>query len=99
VSPIIEKLKQNEQFKNMEFTKIGNIKEGYDDGNEDGAGEKLLYLLQRMGVENIMVIVTVHDLGLKGRLGADFYRMVLSRARELLQLLHSKLMTIETITD
>jgi len=31
--------------------------EGYDDGNEEGCGEKLLAQLQKMGVENIMIVV------------------------------------------
>jgi|TARA_B110000285_G_scaffold229100_1_gene293240 hypothetical protein len=31
--------------------------EGYDDGNEEGSGEKLLLQLQKMGVENILIIV------------------------------------------
>lgn len=31
--------------------------EGYDDDGEIGAGEKLLYLLERMGIENIVLIV------------------------------------------
>ena len=35
------------------------ITEGYDDSNEEGGGEKLLGLLQRMGVENILIMVFV----------------------------------------
>jgi len=37
-------------------TKDGTL-EGYDDGQEEGSGEKLLALLQKMGVENILIIV------------------------------------------
>jgi putative IMPACT (imprinted ancient) family translation regulator len=31
--------------------------ENYEDDGEDGAGEKLLHLLQKMGVENIFIVV------------------------------------------
>jgi hypothetical protein len=33
--------------------------EGFDDGGEEGTGQKLLHLLQKMGVENILIIVCV----------------------------------------
>jgi len=33
------------------------IGEGFDDDGEEGCGEKLLRLLQKMGIENIIVIV------------------------------------------
>ena len=33
------------------------ISEGFDDDGEEGAGEKLLRLLTKMGIENIIVIV------------------------------------------
>jgi putative IMPACT (imprinted ancient) family translation regulator len=33
------------------------ISEGYDDDGEEGSGEKLLRLLQKMGIENIVVVV------------------------------------------
>ena len=35
------------------------VTEGYDDSNEEGCGQKLLSLLQRMGVENILIIVYI----------------------------------------
>ena len=41
----------NEQNNNME------LYENYEDDGEEGAGEKLLHLLQKMGVENIFIIV------------------------------------------
>ena len=33
------------------------ISEGFDDDGEEGSGEKLLRLLQKMGIENIILIV------------------------------------------
>jgi len=35
------------------------VTEGYDDSNEEGCGQKLLSLLQRMGVENILIVVYI----------------------------------------
>ncbi len=35
------------------------VTEGYDDSNEEGCGQKMLSLLQRMGVENILIIVYI----------------------------------------
>ena len=37
----------------------GTIIEGFDDDGEAGSGEKLLGLLQKMEVENIIVIICV----------------------------------------
>lgn len=37
--------------------------EGFDDDGEDGAGEKLLHLLQKMEIENIVVIVCIWNNG------------------------------------
>jgi putative IMPACT (imprinted ancient) family translation regulator len=37
----------------------GEMEEGYDDSGEEGAGEKLLHLLQKMEIENIMIIVCI----------------------------------------
>jgi hypothetical protein len=63
--------------------------EGYDDDGEIGAGEKLLYLLERMGIENIVIIVCVWDDYEPGRLGLDLFRIVLEKAKELLVTLHA----------
>ena len=37
--------------------------EGFDDDGEDGSGDKLLGLLQKMEIENILVIVCVWPTG------------------------------------
>ena len=39
------------------------IAEGFDDDGTDGAGEKLLYLLQKMRIENIVLIVCIWNNG------------------------------------
>ena len=41
------------------------IAEGFDDAGEDGAGEKLLHLLQKMEIENIVVIVCIWNSGVQ----------------------------------
>jgi hypothetical protein len=39
------------------------IAEGFDDDGEEGAGEKLLGLLQKMEIENILLIVCIWNSG------------------------------------
>ena len=35
------------------------VAEGYEDGTEEGCGQKLLGQLQKMGVENILIVVFI----------------------------------------
>lgn len=64
------------------------LAEGFDDDGEDGAGEKILHLLQRMEIENIVLIVCIWNSGVKigsqQIKGGEFFRIVIERARELL---------------
>ena len=66
------------------------LQEGFDDDGEEGAGEKLLSLLQKMEVENILIVVCIWDKGVKiGNTssivkGGEFYKILIDRARELL---------------
>lgn len=69
--------------------------EGCEDDGEEGCGEKLLFLLQRMGVENILILVSIWDDQGKGRLGNDVGRLVVGRAKELLTQLHEKVSAAE----
>ena len=39
------------------------IAEGFDDDGEPGAGEKILGLLQKMEIENILIIVCIWQNG------------------------------------
>jgi hypothetical protein len=51
---------QDNEMSNISLNSSDNqIVEGYDDGNEEGCGEKLLLQLQKMGVENILIIVYI----------------------------------------
>ena len=69
--------------------------EGYDDGNEEGCGEKLLTQLQKMGVENILIIVYIWHQSMPGQYTQDIYKNVLERGKDLLSILHQKVMEAE----
>lgn len=73
----------------------GGILEGYDDGNEEGSGEKLLAQLQKMGVENIMIVVYLWHHSMPGQHSQDIYRNVLERGKDLLSILHMKVLEAE----
>ena len=69
--------------------------EGYDDGNEEGCGEKLLAQLQKMGVENILIVVYLWHHNMPGRHSQEIYKNVLERGKDLLQILHQKVLEAE----
>ena len=75
------------------------LSEGFDDDGEAGAGEKLLGLLQKMEVENILVIVCVWTAGASlGSLqlrGGEFYKVILDRAKELLTTIHEQIIATQ----
>jgi hypothetical protein len=50
-----------------------------------------------MGVENIVVIVTVKHFCMPGELGSELYKMVVDRAKELLTTLHLKVIEAEKL--
>lgn len=68
------------------------IVEGFDDGGEAGSGQKLLYLLQKLDIENIVLIVCIWDNGLKlgasTLKGGELFKVVLEKAKELLSVIH-----------
>ncbi len=69
------------------------LNEGFDDDGEAGAGEKLLGMLQKMEVENIIVIVCIWTSGV-GSLqirGGELYKIILDRAKELLTTIHEQI--------
>ena len=65
--------------------------EGFDDGNALGAGEKLLQMMERMNVDNIVVILFLWDYGHIGKSGNAVYKMILDQARELLINIHQQI--------
>lgn len=44
-------------YRVIDINANNGISEGFDDDGEEGSGQKLLRLLQKMGIENILVIV------------------------------------------
>jgi len=71
-----------------------DIIEGYSNDGEEGSGEKLLFLVNRMEVVNILVIVLVWDIA-KNNLGVEFNRLIVNKSRELLNTLHEKVIEAE----
>lgn len=65
--------------------------EGFDDGNALGAGEKLLQMMERMNVDNIVVMLFLWDYGHIGKSGNAVYKMILDQARELLINIHQQI--------
>lgn len=76
------------------------LAEGFDDDGEEGAGEKLLGVLQKMDVGNIMVIVCTWNsgvnIGAANLSGGEVFRMITERARELLAAIKQGLQPTET---
>jgi len=48
-----------------------------------------------MGVENILVVVTIKHFGMPGELGSELYKMVVDWSKELLTTLHLKVIEAE----
>ena len=87
----------------------GKVQEGYEDSNELGAGDKLLHLLNKWDIQNVVlivtrqvpcvsssntqntiassmaVIITMQDAGVPGRLGQQRFRVLLDRAKAVLE--------------
>jgi hypothetical protein len=75
----------NNNNNNNNNSEEATILEGRSDGNDPGVGDKLLYLLQRWEVQNVVIVVTAWDDGMKGRLGAARYRIYLEEAKAVLE--------------
>ena len=76
--------------------------EGFDDDGEEGAGEKLLHLLQKMEIENVLLVVCVWDQGVRiGEApikGGEFFKIITDRARELLNQIQQRFIDDESNT-
>ena len=51
------------------------IREGFNDGSEVGAGEKLLLLLQRWDVQNVVLIISIWEDGLPNTLTGERFKV------------------------
>ena len=69
----------------------------FDDSNEEGSGQKLLSLLQKMSVENIMIVVYLWHNRMPGGNSCEVYRNVLERAKDLITTLHTKVIEAESM--
>ena len=63
----------------------GGVVEGCGDGGDPGAGDKLLHLLRRWDIQNVVLCVTCWDEGLRGRLGTRRFRLYLDCAKSVLE--------------
>jgi len=63
----------------------GQTHEGSNDDQDPGAGEKMLGLLTRMGLENLLLIISRWDSGPADRLGAELFRCVNEQCKDLLR--------------
>jgi hypothetical protein len=59
--------------------------EGCEDGNEYGCGDKLLHLLQKWGVHNVVLVVVRWDDGVPGRMRCRHFPLILDRAKAVLE--------------
>uniref|UniRef100_A0A0G4HVJ8 Impact N-terminal domain-containing protein n=1 Tax=Chromera velia CCMP2878 TaxID=1169474 RepID=A0A0G4HVJ8_9ALVE len=62
----------------------GQSFESSDDDGEPGAGEKVLLTMQRLCLDNLLLIVTQWDTGAQGRLGSRLFRQVVGVCKSLL---------------
>lgn len=72
-----------------------DLVEGCDDDGEPGAGEKLLGLLQKMDIENILVIVCVWNsgaqIGAPQVRGGELFKVIIDQAKDLLNTIHEQI--------
>lgn len=63
----------------------GQTHEGCGDGDDLGAGEKMLGLLKRMELENLLIVVSRWDSGPADRLGTELFKCINEQCKELLR--------------
>lgn len=63
----------------------GQTHEGSNDDNDLGAGERMLGLLQRMGLENLLLVASRWDSGPRERLGTELFRCINQQCKDLLR--------------
>lgn len=69
----------------------GQVHLDSDDGEDPGAGEKILGLLERMSLENLLLVVSHWNAGSTNRLGAELFRCVTEQCKDLLKELQEAL--------
>lgn len=91
---VLERLRESPQFKSARswphaYRIIspfnGEVHEGAEDDEDPGAGQKMLGLLKRMGLENLLLVVSRWDSGPMDRLGIELFKCVNEQCKELLR--------------
>eukprot|EP00930_Biecheleria_cincta_P025513 TRINITY_DN18160_c0_g1_i1.p1 TRINITY_DN18160_c0_g1~~TRINITY_DN18160_c0_g1_i1.p1 ORF type:complete len:511 (-),score=82.65 TRINITY_DN18160_c0_g1_i1:224-1756(-) len=94
VPRVIESLRESAHFKSVRSWTYayrivspfdGQTHESSEDDNDVGAGEKMLGLLKRMGLENLLLVISRWDLGSSNRLGAELFKCVNEQCKDLLK--------------
>ncbi|KAL4452809.1 hypothetical protein ABPG74_002374 [Tetrahymena malaccensis] len=76
--------------------------EGYqEDPTIEGSGEKLMHLLQKFNVENVLIIVGIEQYNPLNKFEAIHFRIIVERAKDLLNNLYSRVVQseIENISE
>lgn len=94
VPQVIESLQNSAHFKSVRSWTYayriispfdGQTHEASQDDTDIGAGEKMLGLLKRMGLENLLLVISRWDLGSSNRLGAELFKCVNEQCKDLLK--------------
>lgn len=94
VPQVMEALQSNARFKSVRSWTYayriispfdGQTHEASEDDNDIGAGDKMLGLLKRMGLENLLLVISRWDLGSSNRLGAELFKCVNEQCKDLLK--------------
>eukprot|EP00933_Yihiella_yeosuensis_P018471 TRINITY_DN15143_c1_g1_i1.p1 TRINITY_DN15143_c1_g1~~TRINITY_DN15143_c1_g1_i1.p1 ORF type:complete len:551 (-),score=114.05 TRINITY_DN15143_c1_g1_i1:144-1796(-) len=94
VPRVLESLQSTSQFRSVRSWPYayriispfdGQVHEGGDDDTDAGAGDKMLGLLKRMGLENLLLIISRWDTGTSNRLGSELFKCVNEQCKDLLK--------------
>ncbi|CAE6919315.1 impact [Symbiodinium natans] len=94
VPRVLESLQKRSNFKSVRSWPYayrivspfdGEVHMESEDDNDPGAGGKMLGLLKRMGLENLLLIVSHWDSGSCNRLGAELFKCVTEQCKDLLK--------------
>ncbi|CAE7442653.1 ngb2 [Symbiodinium microadriaticum] len=94
VPHVLESLQKSPQFKSVRSWPYayrivspfdGEVHMESDDDHDPGAGGKMLGLLKRMGLENLLLIISHWDSGSSNRLGAELFKCVTEQCKDLLK--------------
>eukprot|EP00439_Symbiodinium_sp_Y106_P065493 s3511_g10.t1 len=94
VPHVLESLQKSPQFKSVRSWPYayrivspfdGEVHMESEDDHDPGAGGKMLGLLKRMGLENLLLIISHWGSGSSNRLGAELFKCVTEQCKDLLK--------------